>query len=78
MGYITNTAELTTLVDLVEELVELKIELRRWEDNLSPRSDEKIAEIKGQITAVKAAINAAQNPPVTEQGADRNKGQADG
>jgi molybdopterin converting factor small subunit len=53
--------ENATLADLVEELVELKIELRRWEESMSERSDVRIEEIKGQIEAVKAAINARQD-----------------
>ena len=51
--------ETATLADLVEELVELKIELRRWEESTSANSDARIEEIKGQVEAVKAAINAA-------------------
>ena len=51
--------ETATLADLIEELVELKIELRRWEESMSERSDVRIEEVKGQIEAVKAAINAA-------------------
>ena len=39
--------ETATLADLVEELVELKIELRRWEESMSERSDVRIGEIKG-------------------------------
>ena len=53
--------ETATLADLVEELVELKIELRRWEESMSESSDLRIEEIKGQIEAVKAAINAAKS-----------------
>jgi hypothetical protein len=45
----------------VEELVELKIELRRWEESTNANSDARIEEIKGQIEAVKAAINAANS-----------------
>lgn len=48
--------ETATLSDLIEELVELKIELRRWEESISANSDARIEEIRGQIEAVKAAI----------------------
>jgi hypothetical protein len=55
------SVETATLADLVEELVELKIELRRWEESMSEKSDLRIEEIKGQIEVVKAAINAANS-----------------
>jgi hypothetical protein len=53
--------ETATLADLLEELVELKIELRRWEESTNANSDARIEEIKSQIEAVKAAINAANS-----------------
>lgn len=51
--------ETATLADLIDELVELKIELRRWEESMNANSYGKIEEIRSQIEAVKAAINAA-------------------
>jgi hypothetical protein len=38
--------ETATLADLLEELVELKIELRRWEESTNANFDARIKEIK--------------------------------
>ncbi len=46
------------LADLIDELVDLKMALRQWEESMSRASDRRIEEIKNRIEAVKEMINA--------------------